>query len=244
MVSGGSAQTAKVGTGFSSGLEAQVVDTAGCPVSGVDVEFVAPTSGPSGTFPGAATNATVESDTNGVATAPILTANDVSGSYMVLAEVASTGIEVEFDLTNTTAGVANAIKVSSGNDQSTKVGTQFALPLTVNVVDAFGDPVPGETVDFTVVTTAGAGATFVGGGASATAQTSEAGAASSPLLVAGTAVGLLHRDRQRQRDELVRYVLAQRPGFRAFRHDGGGRFIPDDGTGNRFRRSSGRHGDR
>ena len=133
VVSGGSAQTAKVGTGFSSGLEAQVVDTAGCPVSGVDVEFVAPTSGPSGTFPGAATNATVESDTNGVATAPILTANDVSGSYMVLAEVASTGIEVEFDLTNTTAGVANAIKVSSGNDQSTKVGAQFALPLTVNV---------------------------------------------------------------------------------------------------------------
>ncbi len=189
VVSGGSAQTAKVGTGFSVGLEAEVVDTGGCPVSGVDVEFVAPTSGPSGTFPGAATNATVESDTNGVATAPTLTANDVSGSYTVLAEVASTDIQVQFNLTNTTAGVANAIKVTSGNDQSAKVGAQFELPLTVNVVDAFGDPVPGETVDFTVVTTSGAGATFVGGGATATAQTSEAGAASSPLLVAGSTVG-------------------------------------------------------
>ena len=214
------------------------------PCSGVDVEFVAPTSGPSGTFPGAATNATVESDTDGVATAPTLTANDVSGSYTVIAEVASTDIQVEFNLTNTTAGVANAIKVSSGNDQSAKVGTQFALPLAVNVSDAFGDPVPGETVDFTVVTTSGAGATFVGGGASATAQTSDAGAASSPLLVAGSTVGLVHRDRQRQRDELVRYLLAQGPGLGRLRHDGGGGLLPGHGTGYRFRRSSGRYGDR
>jgi hypothetical protein len=189
VVSGGSSQTAKVGEGFSSPLQAEVVDTAGCPVSNVDVVFVAPTSGPSATFPGAATTATVATGTNGVASAPTLTANDVSGSYSVLAEVAQTGIEVDFDLTNTTAGVANAVKISSGNDQSAKVGAQFALPLTVDVSDAYGDPVPDETVAFTVVTTNGAGATFVGGGSSATAQTSESGVASSPLLVAGSAVG-------------------------------------------------------
>jgi hypothetical protein len=189
VVTGGSAQTAKVGTGFSSALQAEVVDTGGCPISNVDVEFVAPTSGPSATFPGAATNATVETGTNGVATAPTLTANDVSGSYTVLAEVANTGIEADFNLTNTTAGVASGVKVTSGNDQSAKVGTQFALPLTVNVLDAYGDPVPDDTVSFTVITTSGAGATFVGGGSSATAQTSESGTAASPLLVAGSTVG-------------------------------------------------------
>ncbi|HTW05879.1 MAG TPA: hypothetical protein VME46_00095, partial [Acidimicrobiales bacterium] len=189
VVSGGSPQTAKVEEGFSTPLEAEVVDTGGCPVANVDVEFVTPTSGASATFPGAATTATVETSTNGVASAPTLTANDVSGSYTVVAEVASTGIEVDFDLTNTTSGVANAVKISSGNDQSAKVGTQFGLPLTVELTDAYGDPVPDETVGFTVVTTSGAGATFVGGGSSATAQTDESGVATSPLLTAGTTVG-------------------------------------------------------
>jgi hypothetical protein len=188
-VYGGSDQTAKVGEGFPSALEAEVVDTGGCPVAGVDIEFVTPTTGPSATFPGAATTATVETGSNGVASAPTLTANDVSGSYSVVAEVASTGIETDFDLTNTTAGVANGVKVTSGNDQSAKVGAQFGLPLTVTVDDAYGDPVPDETVNFTVGTTNGASASFVGGGSSTSAQTDESGVATSPDLVAGTTVG-------------------------------------------------------
>ncbi len=113
-VSGGSAQTAKVGEGFANALQAEVVDTGGCPVSGVDVEFVAPTSGPSATFPGAATNATVETSSAGVASAPTLTANQVSGSYTVIAEVANTGIEADFNLTNTTAGAASGVKATLG----------------------------------------------------------------------------------------------------------------------------------
>jgi hypothetical protein len=189
MVYGGSNQTAKVGEGFSSALQAEVIDTGGCPISGVNVEFVAPTSGPSATFPGDATNATVETGSNGVATAPTLTASDVSGSYTVLAEVANTGIEADFNLTNTTAGVANTVKVTSGNDQSAKVGGQFSLPLVVSVSDAYGDPVPDETVDFTVVTANGASATFAGGGSSTAVQTNESGVATSPLLTAGSTVG-------------------------------------------------------
>ncbi|HXW81610.1 MAG TPA: hypothetical protein VEJ84_19050, partial [Acidimicrobiales bacterium] len=108
-VYGGSDQTAKVGTDVPSALEAEVVDTGGCPVANVDVEFDVPASGPSATFPGAATTATVETNSDGVASAPTLTANEVSGSYSVVAEVASTGIETDFDLTNTTAGVAAVV---------------------------------------------------------------------------------------------------------------------------------------
>ena len=81
-------------------------------------------------------------------------------------------------------------------------------------LDAFGDPVPGKTVDFTVVTTAGAGATFVGGGASATAQTSEAGAATSPLLVAGSAVGSFTVTANVSGTNSSATFYAQRPGFR------------------------------
>jgi hypothetical protein len=188
-VYGGSGQTAKVGTDISSPLEAEVLDTGGCPVANVNVEFVTSGTGASATFAGTATTATVTTGTNGVATAPTLTANEVSGSYSVLAEVASTGMEADFDLTNTTAGVASVLTATSGNDQSAKVGTQFGLPLTVTLFDAYGDPVPDETVDFTVITTSGASATFVGGGSSASAQTDESGVATTPLLMAGSSVG-------------------------------------------------------
>jgi hypothetical protein len=188
VVSGGSPQTAKVGTAFTTPLEAEVVDTAGCPMPNINVDFVAPATGASGAFPGAAITVTVPTSTSGVATAPTFTANDVSGSYTVLASVPG-GNEVSFDLTNTTAGEASVVGVSTGNDQSAKVGAQFALPVVVNVLDAYGDPISGATVSFTVVTTNGANATFAGGGASATAQTSEAGTAASPALIAGSTVG-------------------------------------------------------
>jgi hypothetical protein len=184
----GSTQTAKVGTGFATGLEAEVLDTGGCPVANVNVDFVAPVSGASGTFLGGTDTVTVPTSSTGVATAPTFTANSVSGSYTVLASVPGSN-QVSFDLTNTTAGVATVVGVSTGNDQSAKVGAQFAQPLTVNVLDSYGDAISGATVTFTVVTNNGANATFVGGGASATAQTGESGTATSPALIAGTSVG-------------------------------------------------------
>ena len=70
LVSGGSGQAARAGTAFADPLAAEVVDTGGCPLSNVDVEFVAPTSGAGATFPGSATTATVATGTDGVATAP------------------------------------------------------------------------------------------------------------------------------------------------------------------------------
>jgi hypothetical protein len=184
---GASPQTAKVGTAFSTPLAVEVVDTGGCPMENVNVVFVAPSMGASGLFPGSNPTATVASGSSGVATAPTFTANNVSGSYSVLAEVAS--YQIALDLTNTTSGVASTVGLSTGNKQSAKVGGQFALPLTVDVLDAFGDPVTDTTVNFTVVTTDGAGATFVGGGSSASADTNESGVATSPLLVAGSTVG-------------------------------------------------------
>jgi hypothetical protein len=189
LVSGGSGQAARAGTAFADPLAAEVVDTGGCPLSNVDVEFVAPTTGAGATFPGAATTATVTSGSNGIATAPSLTANQVSGSYSVVAEVASTGYQASFQLDNTTSGVASSIGVSSGNEQSAQVGQQFALPLAVNVFDAYGAPVADVTVSFTVVPTNGAGASFVGGGSAASAQANASGTATSPLLVAGSTTG-------------------------------------------------------
>ena len=184
----GSGQVAKVNTAYASPLEATVVDTGGCPLPGEQVEFLTPVTGASAYFAGGAVNATVSSGTNGAATSPALTANTVSGSFMVEAEVVGTGYLVDFDLTNTTAGVATSVSVTAGDSQTAAVGGSFG-PLQVRVDDAFGDPVAGATVSFSVVATSGQGATFVGGGTSASAETDQTGQASSPSLTAATTAG-------------------------------------------------------
>jgi len=188
-VTAGSPQLAKVGTAFANPLEATVVDTGGCPLANEDVVFTAPGTGPSAAFQGGLTADTVTTNAQGIATAPALTANDISGSYTVTAQIQNTLYEISYDLTNTTTGVASTVTLVSGNNQSADVGAQFNAPLEVAVTDAYGAAVPGTTVTFTVVTTSGAGATFVGGGATAGVQTGTGGTATSPMLVAGSTVG-------------------------------------------------------
>jgi protocatechuate 3,4-dioxygenase beta subunit len=187
-VQGGNDQVAKVGNAYSEPLQAAVVDTAGCAVANVDVTFSAPSSGASGTFAGAVTSATVATSSSGVATAPTFTANEVSGSFSVVAQAG--GFEVDFSLTNTTVGVANAVSALSGNAQSAGPGGRFPHPLVVSVTDSSGSPVPGATVTFAVTGgSSGATASFVGGGASASEQSNESGQATSPLLTAGATAG-------------------------------------------------------
>ena len=124
---------------------------------------------------------------NGVATAPTLTANNVTGSFN--AEAILGAFSANFELTNTSAGVASSVSASSGGGQSAQVGGSFGLPLAVTIDDGFGDPVAGASVAFAVVTTAGAGATFAGGGSTATVQTGNTGTATSPTLTAGDTIG-------------------------------------------------------
>jgi hypothetical protein len=188
-VTAGTPQLAKVGTAFADSLEVEVVDTGGCPLANEDVVFTAPGTGPSASFDGGLTADTVTTNAQGVATAPTLTANDISGSFTATAGIQNTLYAVSFDLTNTTTGVASTVTAVSGNDQSAAVGAEFNSPLEVSVTDANGAAVPGTMVNFAVVTTSGAGATFVGGGAAAAVQTGANGIATSPQLVAGSTVG-------------------------------------------------------
>ena len=48
-----------------------------------------------------------------------------------------------------TAATAKSVSIVTGNPQSTTVGTAFPTQMEVNVIDAYGNPVPGETVTFT-----------------------------------------------------------------------------------------------
>jgi hypothetical protein len=82
---GGTPQSALVGSTYASPLQATVTDSFGNPVQGVTVTFTAPGSGPSGTFPGSVLTANADTEVNGVATSPTFTANTTVGGFQVTA---------------------------------------------------------------------------------------------------------------------------------------------------------------
>jgi hypothetical protein len=179
----GTPQTATVKTAFATNLAATVTDAFGNPVAGVTVTFTAPASGAGGTFAGGVNTATTNAQ--GVATAPVFTANTTAGSYTVTAKAGTVTTNPGFALTNL-AGAPTSIKASSGTPQTATVNTAFAQQFAATVTDAFGNPVAGATVTFNAPAS-GASGTFAGG--VNTAQTSSQGIATAPVFTANGTVG-------------------------------------------------------
>ncbi len=143
-VSGGGTQSTKVATAFANALQVVVKDGGGNAVPNVWVSYAVPSVGASTLL----SSYGMLTDTNGNAS-PTAIANTVSGSYVVSATYHGALAPVSFNLTNTPdAPVGIKIANASGN-QSAQVGTPFASPLTVTVVDKYGNPVPGANVNFT-----------------------------------------------------------------------------------------------
>ncbi len=86
------------------------------------------------------------------------------------------------------AGADFTITAVSGAGQSAIVGATFATALSVRVTDAYGNTVSGATVVFTAPGS-GAGGTFSGGAASASAQSNASGIATAPAFTANSTVG-------------------------------------------------------
>src|SRR4029077_8530282 len=95
---GGTPQSATVNTAFAAGLQAPVQDGNGNPVRGASVTFTAPGSGPGGTFAGGAVTFTATTDSSGIATTPVFSANTIAGAYAVTATTGS--LSASFSLTN------------------------------------------------------------------------------------------------------------------------------------------------
>jgi hypothetical protein len=105
----GSGQIGPVETQFPQAFSVTVVDVQGNPIGGAAVTFTAPSSGASGVFAGGLTSVVVETSANGKAMAPAFTANDVAGSYSVIASTPGASVSAVFTLTNqavVTAAVA------------------------------------------------------------------------------------------------------------------------------------------
>ncbi len=185
----GTPQSVAISQSFATALQATVKDAYGNPVSGVTVTFTAPGSGlPSGTFAGATNSTTANTNTNGIATAPVFTANSLAGSYTVTATITG-GTPASFSLTNL-AGSAHSIAATpSSKNQSAWTNSAFALPLQATVTDASGNPVSGITVTFTAPAAgSGASGTFAGGN-TATANTDTNGIATAPTFTANSFAG-------------------------------------------------------
>jgi len=162
---GGTPQSAQVGTAFAAALQATVTSN-GAPASGVSVTFTAPAAEPNGTFATGGATDTETTDSTGVATtSQAFTAGTTAGTYNVTASTTGAATSANFALTNT-SGAAAALAVSSGNNQSATVSTAFGTPLAAQVTDSDGNPVAsaGISVTFTANTGAtGATAGFSGG---------------------------------------------------------------------------------
>jgi len=182
-VSAGTPQSATVNTAFTAAFQVTVKDASNNPVSNVTVTFTAPASGASGTFAGGVNTATTNS--LGVATSAVFTANAVAGAYTVTASVAGVGTPANFSLTNL-AGSAAGIAATAGTPQSAVINAAFATRLQATVTDSLNNPVSGVTVTFTAPPSGASGA-FAGG--VNTATTNAQGVATAPAFTANSTVG-------------------------------------------------------
>jgi CSLREA domain-containing protein len=123
----GTSQSATINTTFVIQLQATLMES-GTPRSGVFVTFTAPSTGASGTFAGGNTTATVLTDTNGVATAPVFKADGSAGSYDVVANVGTGAPSTTFSLTN----LKRLAQVNLSDLVQTYDGTQKRASITTS----------------------------------------------------------------------------------------------------------------
>jgi protocatechuate 3,4-dioxygenase beta subunit len=184
---GTTSREAVVGGSYGDPLQVRVTDANGNPVQGVAVGFaIRPgATGAAGDFVGG--QATATTDSNGLATSPMLVANGMPGRFTATASTAGVPTAVIFALDN---HAATATLQRSTQDPTATVETRYRTALRARLLDAGGQPIEGATVTFAISTGAnGAAASFLGGAAQATAVTDVSGVATAPMLVANKVAG-------------------------------------------------------
>lgn len=122
----GTPQSTMVTRPFPLQLQARVTETS-LPIAGDTVFFRAPTTGASGTFPGSLLNTAAVSNLFGLATAPVFTANGITGTYNVSAILGPEFPALNYTLTNTAASAA-ATDRSAASSQALETLTMSAYP--------------------------------------------------------------------------------------------------------------------
>ncbi len=177
----GTPQSTTILSAFAAPFTVVVKDPEGNPISNLTVTFTAPLTGASGTFAGGVNTAVT--DSSGIATSGVFTANRIAGSYTVQATSPSITGAANFSLTNTPGPPATITAATLA--QSAAINNSLA-PLGAVVHDAGGNPVDGVVVTFTAPAS-GASLKFANGLNTATATTSMGQAAVLGLTANGTA---------------------------------------------------------
>ncbi|MBA4071677.1 MAG: hypothetical protein C0497_07555 [Gemmatimonas sp.] len=170
----GDAQTATVGTALGGAIRVKLRDRLGSAVAGIPVSFSPALGG------GSMNPATASTGSDGTAST-IWTLGPGAGVQAM--QAVATGVkDTVFFTATATAGPAAVLVASAGNNQTAGAGTAVPIAPAVRVNDAFGNPVAGIVVTFTV--------SSGGGTASGTTATSSAsGLAAVGSWVMGTATG-------------------------------------------------------
>ena len=137
LATAGTPQGAVILTAFGIPLQVTVTDATGNHVANTPVTFVAPTSGPSGSFSGQSTF-TANSDALGRVNV-VITANNLAGTYGVTASSTTITGTALFTLTNLPPGAGSLAFVQQPGN--TAAGQAIAPPVTVQVRDSTGHPV-------------------------------------------------------------------------------------------------------
>ena len=140
----GDGQNGRVGTQLIAPLVVKVTDTQSRPVGGATVNFVFDDVS-------AASAAPATTGANGEASSSITLGSRVgvvTGHATVPVPAGRVPVTIPFTATAVPSD-ANGIAEVSGNDQTGAVGTALALPLVVQVSDAFGNPIAGVPVSWT-----------------------------------------------------------------------------------------------
>jgi uncharacterized repeat protein (TIGR01451 family) len=177
----GSGQSATVGTAFASAFEALVKDGGGDPVPNASVTFTAPGNGASGTFSNGLASYTASTNSSGIATSLLFTANSNTGAYSVTASVAGVASQSSFSLTNVKAPVLTVTESANGAFMQ---GQSASYTITVaNAANA--GPTSGA---ITVTESVPAGLTLTGlnGGAAWTCSVPSATCTSNAMLNPGS----------------------------------------------------------
>ena len=171
----GSGQSTPVSSPFAAPLSATVRDAGNNLVgAGVNVTFTAPGSGASGSFAGGGLTVTTATNTSGVATSTIFSANATAGGPYAVAATSGAATPASFSLTNTAMAAPNTLLLSNVT-VGKGLQTQFTLTLTtpapagglpVNFTSSNGALVliAGRPGDNGVVSLSGANAVVVGEG--------------------------------------------------------------------------------
>lgn len=140
VLSGGS-QSTTVNHPFANALTAQFTNDAALPVPDIEVTITAPAVGA-----GVQVVSLATTDQDGTVTLPA-TANSVAGTYEVSVSVAGVAVPAVFELTNL-PDAPGQLRVIAGNLQGTSVGSVFAEPLSVQLLDGWNNPITDAAVEF------------------------------------------------------------------------------------------------